>query len=242
MTSRDDEPSRLERARRDRVKHDRTEMWDWCMDEARDYNEEDCIKAAGEDAIIIECWKFESEKLPSSVDKSDYEVKYIKEDKIIDWLNEPRPTRDGLRLIHKSRSRHDDCPFDARTFAAINEKFGLPAVDLHSSSQNSGACGRFMLRDSNGSGRIIFTNALLTKVVILVCRSMNSLFTISSILRHDFETGITVGYISSRNEFRIHDALLGIPQQFLLWNHPLFDPLANDGEDAKGTFARLYSK
>jgi len=139
MTSHEDEPSRLERARQERMKHDRTEMWDWCMDEARDYNEEDCIKAAGEDAITIECWKFGSEKLPSSVDEPDYEVKYIKEDKITGWLNEPRPACAGLRLIHKSRSRHGERPFDAGTFAAINDKFGLPAVDLHSSSQNSGA-------------------------------------------------------------------------------------------------------
>lgn len=54
---------------------------------------------------------------------------------------------------------------------------------------------------------------------------MNSLYTISSTLRHDFKTGITVGYISSRTEFRIHDAILGIPQQFLLGNHPLLIPL-----------------
>lgn len=127
------------------------------MDEAQDYKDEDCIKAAREDAITIECWKFESEKLPSSLDKSDNKVKYIKEDKVTDWLDEPRPTRDGqlacawLRLIHKSRSRHDECPFDMKTFAAINDKFGLPAVDLHSSSQKSGACGRFMFGDSNGS-------------------------------------------------------------------------------------------
>src|SRR5271154_3032523 len=70
-----------------------------------------------------------------------------------------------------------------------------------------------------------FTNALLTKTVILVCRSMNSLYTICSIIRHNFETGITVGYISSRTEFRIHDTLLGIPQHFRLHNHPVLIPL-----------------
>jgi len=157
MTTLKDEPPRLELARQKRLQHDGRELWDWCMDEAQDYCDEDCDKVAREDAITIECWKFESEQLPSSLDKSDQEVKYIKEDKITGWLDKPHPTRDGqpacagLRLIHKSRSRHDECPFDKRTFAAINNKFGLPAVDLHSSSQKSGACGRFMLGDSNGS-------------------------------------------------------------------------------------------
>jgi hypothetical protein len=54
---------------------------------------------------------------------------------------------------------------------------------------------------------------------------MNSLYTICFILRHDFDTGITVGYISSRNEFRIHDTLLRIPHHFRRYNHPLLIPL-----------------
>lgn len=44
------------------------------------------------------------------------------------------------------------------------------------------------------------------------------------VLRHDFETDITVGYLLSQQYSKIHHGLLGIPQQFRTLAHPLLVP------------------
>jgi hypothetical protein len=152
-----DQETLLERARREHLKRDGGSMWDWSGDSPRDYNSENATKAAQEDAIIIECWKFKNEQMPARRDILHHEVKYIKDDEIPAWLDQPRPTRDGhpacagLRLIHKSIVDNYERAFEPETFAAINDKFGLPPVSLHASSQATGACGRLMSGQSNGS-------------------------------------------------------------------------------------------
>jgi hypothetical protein len=73
--------------------------------------------------------------------------------------------------------------------------------------------------------RIIVTFAMLTKVVTFVCRRGYDASSIGTVLHHDFETGTTVGYILSHPKFSIHDALLGVPEQFRFQTHPLLIPL-----------------
>jgi hypothetical protein len=61
-------------------------------------------------------------------------------------------------------------------------------------------------------------------LVILVCNRTIARSTVSIVVRHDFETEITKGYIFSEMTTMIHHALLGIPQQFQGLTHPLLVP------------------
>lgn len=60
--------------------------------------------------------------------------------------------------------------------------------------------------------------------MVFVFRRTWSRSTIATVVRHDFETNITVGFIFSDAQARIHHALLGIPQQFRILAHPLLVP------------------
>jgi hypothetical protein len=73
--------------------------------------------------------------------------------------------------------------------------------------------------------RLNFNMHCSQKVVIIVCKRMQSRGLISTTLRHNFESGITTGYIVSHPWHTIHDALLGVPEQFRYQNHPLLIPL-----------------
>jgi hypothetical protein len=60
--------------------------------------------------------------------------------------------------------------------------------------------------------------------VTFVCRRTDDSRNVNIVLRHDFETDITVGYLLSEGSTIIHHALLGIPQQFRIQAHPLLVP------------------
>src|SRR5579871_2061542 len=98
----------LELARQKRLERDGKSMWDWSGDDYGYYEVEGFISAANEDAIVIECWKYEDEKTPHGPAIMDQEVKYVKTDDITAWLERPCPSRRGrrpcagLRLVHKA--------------------------------------------------------------------------------------------------------------------------------------------
>ena len=134
-------------------------MWDWSKPDLLSPNswygltpEEFSKEAALEDAIVIECWKHMDEEIISDFTVSKDAAKYIKEDVISAWLEQPpRDNRQpcaGLRLIHKFQLNRKKNPFNIETIAAINEKFGLPDVISCHATSLTGACGKFMSIDS----------------------------------------------------------------------------------------------
>jgi hypothetical protein len=58
-----------------------------------------------DDPIVIDCWKYEDEETTSGFADPDHEVRYIKEEDIMAWLDQsPRGGQGscaGLRLTHK---------------------------------------------------------------------------------------------------------------------------------------------
>lgn len=94
------------------------------------------------------------------------EVKYVKEVEIPAWLEQPyqndrRPIAE-LKLIHKFQPHLLRTPFDLETFGIINNKFGLPDVTSYHVSTFTGACGRFISKDSrSGMSLTRYITALL---------------------------------------------------------------------------------
>lgn len=61
-------------------------------------------------------------------------------------------------------------------------------------------------------------------IVMFVCRRTDDSRNVNIVLRHDFETGITVGYLLSEGSAVIYPALLGIPQLFRIQAYPPLVP------------------
>jgi hypothetical protein len=159
MASSGEKPTLLERARQQRLNQDGKSMWTWSNSSPFRFPRIDKIKADHEADLdgftIVECWKYDIDDAASIPAIHDHQVKYLKEQEVTDWLEKPYPIQNerqlsaGLKLIH-SFSTSSYFPFDERIIAAINDKFGLPAINLHTASMNTGACGRFISQGSDG--------------------------------------------------------------------------------------------
>jgi hypothetical protein len=146
----------LEEARRKSVGNDMTSMWTWSSLNMDDYSNKHLVsereRAKHDRVIVIECWKFEESGCASEM--YDEQVRYIDDDDLIDWLEQPRPTRNGqqpsagLKFVHKYGG-DGKTPFSLEAIAAMYKSFGIPLVELHLSSEYIGACGKFMSEDSN---------------------------------------------------------------------------------------------
>jgi hypothetical protein len=120
-------------------------FWDWIPDLRRD------AAARNENAIAVDCWKYENEIHKPSISQ----ICYIGDDKLETWAKQPVPTKDGeppragLRLVHICYER---CPFPKELLAAIAEAFGIPRVELSDTCRESGVCATIFTPDHNHPG------------------------------------------------------------------------------------------
>ncbi len=125
--------------------------------------------AKHENAIAIDCWKYEEiwkdgqnlndgENLNNRKQLKmpcDSHVRYVDNDKIEDWARQSAPTqngklpRAGLRLLHICSDLY---PFPEEILATVAAAFNIPRVELSISSENSGVCATIFTADLNNPG------------------------------------------------------------------------------------------
>lgn len=77
--------------------------------------------------------------------------------------------------------------------------------------------------------------------MIFVCKRTFAPDTVSTVVRHDFETATTTGYLFSDKNLPIHYALLEIPIHFRSITHPLLVPILTGVQMLEeATFGAVY--
>lgn len=95
-------------------------------------------------------WKWEDENVEDVA-----EVKVIKQEDIVPWLEENVPEREGktpcagMRIVQINQPFRDEMPMTCGNFEAILRTFKLPPVELHQASVRQGAI--VMLEEADGS-------------------------------------------------------------------------------------------
>ena len=131
----------------------KTWLWDWSR-----YTVNMPLQDAEFEVVTIECWKYEEdegtrEKAPTI----RYEVENFHTESIDSWLKESYPFRNGQQPSPGFKIMVMPCddaagilpPITNKQAHSVNTAFGLPQVQNHSASLNSGACG--MVLQSDGS-------------------------------------------------------------------------------------------
>lgn len=181
----------------------------------------------------FECYQYASptaDPVVSQVELNEWSLRNWLDSKT-PLINEEQPCG-GYKILQFDANTSEDVPMKEEDYIAMNEAFGLPPVGLHISTQKQGACGMFHNDDDSfGINHVLapFDIAILTNYLVFVHRPPWLRCYMTTVLRYNPTTNITVGYIFTDFD---DDEDLGflnhMHYQFLTCPHPLLLPVLID--------------
>ena len=175
----------------------------------------------------IQCWVYDSCQRPitgcGEIGESDIEC----------WFRQPsvrsidnKPASAGLRLLCRQQKTSRTLSFKKDTLEKINKVLGLTEAHAYLNTRGAGVCGHY-LENPNQPGLLKSTPSSAfdtNNSLVFVYHRSNNDGTISAVLKYDFETNITVGYVLLGPRISADEVHAAIILHFLSFPHPLVIP------------------